>query len=636
MVRISLLFLTFLFSLALRAASIAVVYAERSVAESERRFAQSLAGNIQRWYSEAGIETDLLADSALTAQDTHALVWLIDCYNPPKSLLTAVEKRLAAGGRFVVCYSASDALGKLFGLKAGKYLKGDGSDWASMSLEANRPAGAPVTIGQTSTNLFTMSARVNTTRPMGWWCNRKGHQTEVAWWKTAKGSYWMTHILSGHGDEAAKRELLLAIAAESIPGIWQKAARTAFADAVAPLTNGSLRERIVRLPGTSPRRQQLDRTYAFLLREKASTEALLKANDAKAYRAVCDLRDLVSRAYGMTYWPKQGEVCGVWDHTGEGLYPGDWPRTAKLLATAGVTDVYVNIAGAGFALYPSSVLPQRGAEDLLRQAIDACKAEGLRVHAWVLCFSCERSASGAVADYQKKGWTLQEASGKELNWLDPTHPAVRAQLLAVVKELARYRLDGIHLDFVRFPGLPQSLGPRIRARYEAFRGQKLANWPACITDAKGSERKAFLAWRSENVSKAVREVRAWLRKQRPGVELSAAVFGKYPACVDSVGQDWMAWLKAGTLDYALPMNYTESLPKLKEWLGMQTGSPAIANRIISGVGVTAAESRLSPIEVLQQIDAARQAKCKGFALFDLDETLRTETLPVLSEGVMKR
>jgi hypothetical protein len=29
-------------------------------------------------------------------------------------------------------------------------------------------------------------------------------------------------------------------------------------------------------------------------------------------------------------------------------------------------------------------------------------------------------------------------------------------------------------------------------------------------------------------------------------------------------------------------------------------------------------------------------KCKGFALFDLDETLRQTILPILSEGVTKQ
>jgi uncharacterized lipoprotein YddW (UPF0748 family) len=120
------------------------------------------------------------------------------------------------------------------------------------------------------------------------------------------------------------------------------------------------------------------------------------------------------------------------------------------------------------------------------------------------------------------------------------------------------------------------------------------------------------------------------------VELSAAVYGKYPSCVNSVGQDWISWLRTGLIDYALPMNYTENMEALKSWLGTQTADPRLATKIISGIGVTAAESRLDAIEVLQQIDVIRRMKCKGFALFDLDENLRQNILPILSEGVTKQ
>ena len=127
----------------------------------------------------------------------------------------------------------------------------------------------------------------------------------------------------------------------------------------------------------------------------------------------------------------------------------------------------------------------------------------------------------------------------------------------------------------------------------------------------------------------MRDVRTWLRAEKPAIALSAAVYGKYPTCIDSVGQDWLGWLRRGLLDAALPMNYTEDAAKLREWLTTQTADRALARRVVSGVGVTAAESTLTPFETLRQIDAAAKAGCRGFALFDLDETLRTEILPLL-------
>ena len=450
----------------------------------------------------------------------------------------------------------------------------------------------------------------------------------------------MTHILTGDGDERGKQLLLLAMAAEASPGIWRTAAKHLYAQTL-PELNGladRLRESTPKyLHGreeVAARQRQLAAIRQMIDRQRKAVEARLNEDSAGAYQAAADLRDLVHRAYGLTQWSRAGEVCGVWDHSGQGLYPGDWPKTAKVLASHGVTDVYVNVAGGGFALYPSKVLPQRGSEDALAQAVAACRKEGLRVHAWILCFSLERAANAAVRKQAAdRGWLLQDAAGRDQQWLDPTNPDVRKRLLATVRELASgYALDGIHLDFVRFPSLPQSLGPRVRARYEAERG-KADNWPTCITQANGKKRDDFLRWRAGKVTDAVQEVRAWLRLNRPRLELSAAVYGKYPACVDSVGQDWLSWLRTGLLDAALPMNYTEDPARLADWLGTQTADPRLAAKIISGIGVTAAESRLGPLQVLDQIQAARRAKCRGFALFDLDETLKSTVLPVLSAGV---
>ena len=36
------------------------------------------------------------------------------------------------------------------------------------------------------------------------------------------------------------------------------------------------------------------------------------------------------------------------------------------------------------------------------------------------------------------------------------------------------------------------------------------------------------------------------------------MFGSYPACRESVAQDWPAWVKAGYLDFVCPMDYTAS------------------------------------------------------------------------------
>ena len=127
--------------------------------------------------------------------------------------------------------------------------------------------------------------------------------------------------------------------------------------------------------------------------------------------------------------------------------------------------------------------------------------------------------------------------------------------------------------------------------------------------------------------------RKTVRRGAPGKLVTAAVFGKYHSCHDAVGQDWESWINIGLVDYVTPMNYTEDMTKFNEWLGQQTRTRQQALKVVPGIGVTAAESRLDAAQVIDQIQAARRAECPGFALFDLDTTLRQDILPILRMGV---
>jgi uncharacterized lipoprotein YddW (UPF0748 family) len=340
-------------------------------------------------------------------------------------------------------------------------------------------------------------------------------------------------------------------------------------------------------------------------------------------------------AYGLLQPSRKGEIRAVWDHSGMGLYPGEWPRTCRLLKEAGFTDIYVNVAGAGFAHYASGVLPRSRVFDEQGDQLAACVAAaepfGLRVHAWMLCFSTEGATPARVEIFNKRGWLLTGPDGAPRMWLDPAVPEVRTYLAGAVREMAlKYRVDGVHLDFVRYPDYAPSLGPTAKARFEKATGRRAADWPEDVKS--GALRDLFIQWRAANVSDFVQSARRVMRRDAPGKSMTAAVYGKYPSCLNAVGQDWESWVNIGLVDYVTPMNYTEDLGRFEEWITQQTRTRRQALRVVPGIGVTAAESRLDAAQVIDQIQAARRAGCPGFALFDLDTALRQEILPVLRLG----
>ena len=290
-----------------------------------------------------------------------------------------------------------------------------------------------------------------------------------------------------------------------------------------------------------------------------------------------------------------GEIHAVWDHSGRGLYEGDWPRTMRVLKSAKVTDLFLNVGGVDFAHYNSAFLPKTRAcsthGDQLTACLRAAAGTGIRVHAWFICFNATRNNPTLLEKFRARGWRLKDAKGGLTTYLNPSLSAVQTYVLTVIDELTRYPVDGIHLDFVRWGDAavkPPNAAPVIAQ---------------------------FVALARRHVKRP-----KWL---------TAAVYGKYPACIASVGQDWPRWLKFDIVDYVAPMDYTSSTAKFKELLAQQMSPRQNAKRTIVGIGVTSNESKLDAQQVNRQIALARKCGFAGQALFKLDDRLAQKILPAI-------
>ncbi len=625
------------------AADVRVIHGYDSVPEGERRFAAALARHVTRWYREVGLEADVADDTALDKKlRGQRVAVLVYVSQPTEAQVAACRAFVERGGRLIICYSASAALGELMGVRVTGYQRaGTDGRWSAMRFAASRPAGVPEEIRQTSPNLMAAQPVEGRSSVLAWWVDRAGQATDPAWLVSNNG-YWMTHVLLADGDAEAKGRLLLGLAASADPSLWEVAARRLVdqarraGDYASPAAIEGAAQKVV---DPAKRARAVAAAQAAARWERQTRELLRTGKGFDAWNGVITLQGRMREAYGLLQTVRKGEIRAVWDHSGMGLYPGNWKRTCMLLEAAGVSDLLVNIGGAGFAHYASDVLPRsrifEEQGDQLRACIDAARPYGIRVHAWLLCYSTEQATPDRLAIFSKRGWLLTQPDGRDRPWLDPSVPEVRDYLTRAVREVAeRYAPDGVHLDFVRYPDFNSSLGPTVRPRFEQALGRRVKAWPQDVGWG-GPERTAFMRWRTEQIGRFVGDARLVLRAHAPGKLLTAAVFGKYPSCVEAVGQDWEAWLRNGLVDYVMPMNYSESLADFQSLVANQTRNKTLTRQILPGIGVTAAESRLDPIQVIDQIRALRQAGCPGFALFDLDATLQQEILPVLRLGVME-
>jgi uncharacterized lipoprotein YddW (UPF0748 family) len=132
-------------------------------------------------------------------------------------------------------------------------------------------------------------------------------------------------------------------------------------------------------------------------------------------------------------------------------------------------------------LYPNLGTPPGTKEnppqfyDPLKYLIQKAHQYGIEVHAWINVYNLltlpdtvyrlavsqprhiaiddsNRWNTKLFAKDNQGNWLITSGNTKMI-WLDPANPYVRKHLLSVVSELVRkYDIDGIHFDYIRFPG----------------------------------------------------------------------------------------------------------------------------------------------------------------------------------------
>lgn len=627
------------------AESIVLVQGTSSLANpNERQYAQNLTARISYWLQGAGLRHVVITDDKLSAPSLRKARIVILGYNPrpPARELQTLRQFVRTGGKLMVFFGTDPDLAALMEVRLGVYQSArQVGAWHGFCFNQDAPAGVPARILQESGNFFTVYPARSSGRIFAFWEGADGQATRYpAWVKTDHG-FWMTHVLLS-GDNAAKQQMLVALVAAIMPETRAVAAHHAigtiheFADytSTASAIEG-IRAQAVG-PDHAPVRALLDR--AQILESQVRTQQQQGHYDA-VRQTVASLRTTLTEAYARIQDARPDEFRGVWNHSGAGLYPGDWDRTCRLLADAGFQAVFPMVQSPARAHYPSTLVPTSDVfqryGDQLEDCLRAARRSGLQVHAWKICWNLE-DASQALIDRFRRANRLQRSDrGETLAWLCPSNPDNQALELESILEIARnYRVDGVHLDFIRYKSKSYCYCAGCRNRFEKAMQQSIRQWPREVLT--GAAALPYQQWRRDQISHFVAAAQAALRRLRPELRLSAAVYGFYPQCGTSIGQDWGDWLRTDTIDFVCPMDYTTDPALFRKWVTTQMALPQSKGRIRPGIGVTATESRLNPVQVIDQVRFLRQAGATGFMLFDLNRTLEYETLPMLRLGLTRR
>lgn len=337
----------------------------------------------------------------------------------------------------------------------------------------------------------------------------------------------------------------------------------------------------------------------------------------------------------LAYSQPKYEIRATWLTTLGGL---DWPsqkatssktierqkqelcQILDALKRANFNTVLLQTRLRGDVIYPSSIeafteslTGHEGGDphyDPLKFAIEECHRRGMELHAWIVTIPIGNIRQ--VKLLGKKSITKKQPSICKLykgTWyLDPGNPQTDNYLASIVHEIvSRYDVDGIHLDYIRYP-------------------ERAKDFPDQNTYRKYGKKEKLEQWRRDNITRIVRRIYAETKLLKPWVKVSSSPVGKYndtqryPSkgwnAYEVVYQDARRWLKEGIHDALFPMMYFQGnhfYPFALDWQENKNG-----RWIVPGLGIYflhPQEQNWQLDEVIRQIHFLRNIHMDGQAYF---------------------
>ncbi|MBD2246342.1 family 10 glycosylhydrolase [Nostoc sp. FACHB-888] len=335
----------------------------------------------------------------------------------------------------------------------------------------------------------------------------------------------------------------------------------------------------------------------------------------------------------------QPEIRAVWLDRGTIVRAGNKAGLSKIfdrLAQAGINTVFFETVNAGYTIYPSQVAKEQNplirGWDPLADAVKLAHERDMELHAWVWTFAAGNQRHNQIinvnsnypgpvlaahpdwANYDNLGNMIPVGQTKP--FFDPANPEVRQYLLKLYEEIVtRYDVDGLQLDYIRYPfqdpsaGRSYGYGKAARAQFQ----QLTAVDPVNISPSQPDLWQKWTTFRTEQVDSFVAQLSRQLRQKQPNLILSVAVF-PLPELerIQKIQQNWETWARRGDVDLIVPMTYaldTSRFQRLAQpWIASkQLGSTLL----LPGIRLLS----LPTIGAFDQLQLVRDLPVSGYALF---------------------
>jgi uncharacterized lipoprotein YddW (UPF0748 family) len=341
-------------------------------------------------------------------------------------------------------------------------------------------------------------------------------------------------------------------------------------------------------------------------------------------------------------------------------------------ADNGFNTLIVQIRGRGDAYYKSRVEP-RAVElkdqppefDPFAFTLSEAHKRGLKVHAWLntsLLANLDALPTDPAHVYNKYPewlavpnpvarelyqmspddpvyrqkiveWSKANRAELEGIYTGPANPKVREHIYRIWMDvLKRYPVDGLHFDYVRFASPDFDFSRTSMDRFGKWLQPQLTKDEQ--RDLKASLKQDPLAaaekfptkfadFQRAQVTALVERIYQAVKKRRPGVLVSAAVFANDENAYTRRFQDWRRWLQLGILDVACPMAYSTDTAVFRKQIEVAvTTANGAKRKVWAGIGAY----RIPSESAVEKINVARELMTEGFILFSYDFTARPSEL----------
>lgn len=270
-----------------------------------------------------------------------------------------------------------------------------------------------------------------------------------------------------------------------------------------------------------------------------------------------------------------------------------------------------------------------GSYDAMDGFVRICHENGIEVHAWVQNFfigtvEAQEQANMALAnaypdwlkDKNGKNTFFYSASNTNFIFLNPYDKEVRSFLIDFYKEmLEKYDIDGIHLDYIRFPELNYGktdfgYNENIVTAWQIENATTVN--PATLTS--GALYQSWLKFRQDIINSFVKEVYEMIKAEDPDTWLTAAVYPGIPSIKNDIFQDCANWVENGYVDELFSMSYGADNAYVSN--NASKFVTLSGNKCFYSTGISAFGETV-PMNFALQMTEVRQTGADGVAIFSL-------------------